>query len=636
MMGIARQNSLASFGDQLVDDLSLSVSNLNLLFGALLLTAAGVFIGGNLLLLDLATLVSSTQIAMACLGLLLTFYAISYQTKSVIWGLVLTYGLLWFLVYSHSPVFAQVFYFLFVASGYVALRYLRVARENWSAMILMALIATLTILELATSYTSFDMLPRLHVGNVNQDTLFHASISAMIKNYGISSTALHGLVEIPYHVFSHALIAGISLISGLGVIEVYGVANSVFFAPILIFSLTVFCGKLDQTRKLPLSLVWTLTCVLLVLLPFIFSRWAIWDSYFVSESYLVSLSLLMLGLAVLFKQHLTWIDLLCVVLLAAMIANAKASVGLIFVGLWLTRFIFLSSQRTLLVLAAAMLAAFTTGWVVLDSAQASSGTMPIEPLHFIGSYSFLGTYLKATEMAILAGSLPNALTLVLALVAVGSFFLLHFAVSWIVIGRVVFQSGFSAVFRTPLAIYSFVAVIAGAAIATIFRIEGGSAYYFSNVAFFVSLPGLVVIAVTLSTRSHFEQQHILIVGVVFVGLLGLGGFYRASLLSDTRANPRTSEMVSQLQLMRLTAPLNIVWQPSLNMVTTNPVKRCTAKPFIYPAVSERPWVDVITDGDEERCSYQAYGYVQYGITETHKMVGVVPRLMPGMQIELAQ
>jgi hypothetical protein len=635
MMGIARQNSLASFGNQLVDDISLPVSNLNLLFGALLLTAVGVFIGGNLLLLDLATLVSSTKIAMACLGVLLTFYAISYQTKSVIWGLVLTYGLLWLLVYSRSPFFAQVFYFLFVASGYVALRYLRVARENWSAMILMALIATLTILELATSYTSFDMLPRLHVGNVHQDTLFHASISAMIKNYGISSTALHGLVEIPYHVFSHALIAGISLISGLGVIEVYGVANSVFFAPLLIFSLTVFCGKLDQTRKLPLSLVWTLTCVLLVLLPFLFSRWAIWDSYFVSESYLVSLSLLMLGLAVLFKHHLTWIDLLCVVLIAAMIANAKASVGLIFSGLWFVRLFFINT-RSLRLFVAVMSVALITGLSVYEATQANAESIPVDPFHFVRAYFFLGNHLADAGEWIQAGTLPSTSTLVLALCSVGGFFLIHFGVSWVVVGRVAFQGGLRAVFRAPLAVYSLAAVLAGAAIASIFRIDGGAAYYFSNVAFFVSLPGLVVIAVTLSIRSHFEQQRILIVGVFFVGLLGLGGFYRASLLSDTRANPHTSEMVSQLQLMRLTAPLNIVWQPTLNMVTTNPVKRCTAKPFIYPAVSERPWVDVITDGDEERCSYQAYGYVQYGISETHKMVGVAPRLMPGMQIELAQ
>jgi hypothetical protein len=63
----------------------------------------------------------------------------------------------------------------------------------------------------------------------------------MIKNYGVSSTGLHGLVEVPYHTFSYVLMASISLISGVSAVEVYGVANHILFAPFLIFSITAFC-----------------------------------------------------------------------------------------------------------------------------------------------------------------------------------------------------------------------------------------------------------------------------------------------------------------------------------------------------------------------------------------------------------
>lgn len=85
-MQACKSNALSAFGNQLVDDISLPVQQLNLLFSALLLTAVGVFIGANLLFLDTGTLARSAQIALPCLGLLLIFYAASRQFGSVIWG----------------------------------------------------------------------------------------------------------------------------------------------------------------------------------------------------------------------------------------------------------------------------------------------------------------------------------------------------------------------------------------------------------------------------------------------------------------------------------------------------------------------------------------------------------------------
>ena len=631
-MQACKSNALSAFGNQLVDDISLPVQQLNLLFSALLLTAVGVFIGANLLLLDTGTLARSAQIALPCLGLLLIFYAVSRQFGSVIWGLVLTYGLVWLLVYSQLHALAPALYLIAMVAMYVAIRFLRVERKHWSVLILMAVIATVTILALAMDYTTFDMLPRLHAGNVHQDTLFHASIAAMIKNYGIASTGLHGLVETPYHTFSHALMAGISLFSNMGVIEVYGVANSVLFAPILIFSITAFCGKLDRTHQLPLPLVWAAGCLVLVVMPFLFSRWAVSPSYFVSESYLVALSMLMLGLALLFKQRLTLWDLVAVALLAAMIANAKASVGLIFVGLWFARFIFLRSPRMLWVFAAGLLTALATGLVVIHVAQTASGSMPVDPLHFIRTYSFLGSHLNTAGKAVLAATLPSSLTLILALAALGSFFVLHFLLSWVVIGQVAYRSGLGSVLKSPLAVYSLAAVLAGAVIASTFAIGGGSAYYFSNIAFFVSLPGVIVLAVTWLERRSWQQHRLLVIGTLIISLLGLKGFHKASALYP--ADHPTSNLISQLLEMRENSPMQIVWRANLQTLATNPVKRCTAQPFVYPAVSERPWVDVVVSGAEGRCDYYGYGYEQYGITEATKQVSIQPKLLPGFNIQM--
>jgi len=622
-----------TFGHHLIDELGLRDQALNQLFGALFLTAVGVFIGANLLLLDPLVLVHSAQISLICIAMLLVFYFFSRQAGSPIWGLALTYGLMWVLVYSHSrlPWLVPMFYVLTLFALLYALRFLRVSRQDFGLLFFMAVIAVVTILGVTEPYTSFDMLSRLHAGDVNKDTLFHASIAAMIKNYGIASTGLQGLVETPYHTFSHVLMAGLSLISGLGVIEVYGVASWVFFAPILIFSITTLCAMLDRSRQLPLPLAWGLTAVLLVLMPFFFGSWAVWNSFFVSESYLVSLGLFVLGLAVLFKRQLSPSDLLLVLLLSALISNSKASVGLIFSGLWLTRLIFVRGSGVWREFAALMLATLALGWVVFNSAKASSGTISFGPLHLIETYTFLGNRLGIVASAIRAGTDVSILTVLLAFVAVSSFFVLHFVPSWAVIGMTFYRGSMPGVFRTPLSVYSLAAVVAGVLIVSAFAMPGGSAIYFSNVAFFVSLPGLVAMLATGMERLGGNQRWMLIFGVFLVSLLGFKSFYQASAFNHRHSAHKENDLINALSRLRNTSALQTVLRPSPDALASNPVKDCTAQPFVFPAVSERPWVGVI-NADPGSCAYIYYGYSQYGITPGKQGASIEPKLLPGMVI----
>ncbi|MCI5224818.1 MAG: hypothetical protein D3924_19660, partial [Candidatus Electrothrix sp. AR4] len=200
-MFLSQPDKTDTFGCQLLDEISLSEQTLNQLFAALLLTTFGVFIGSNLLLLEPLVLMRSSLIALPCFGLLLIFYMLSRQLGSLIWGITLTYGLMWLLVYSRQPWLVPGVYGLATVALLYTLRFLRVAHHrNLQPIFLMAVAAAAAAAILSIpGYTSFDMLSRLHVGAVHQDTLFHASIAAMIKNYGVVSTGLHGLVETPYH-----------------------------------------------------------------------------------------------------------------------------------------------------------------------------------------------------------------------------------------------------------------------------------------------------------------------------------------------------------------------------------------------------------------------------------------------------
>lgn len=124
------------------------------------------------------------------------------------------------------------------------------------------------------------MLERLGANSVHQDTLFHASIAAMIKNYGVVSTGLHGLVETPYHVLSHYFLAGISSLSGVGVLEVYGLGPQLFFIPLLLFGIVYLCIVLDTNKSTKDTYtLWVLSCLALTIIPFLLDKsFVLYDS----------------------------------------------------------------------------------------------------------------------------------------------------------------------------------------------------------------------------------------------------------------------------------------------------------------------------------------------------------------------
>lgn len=629
-MQISKSEVSHDFGHQLVDSISVPDSELNFLFAALFFSSIGVFIGGNLLLLDGSVLQYSAQIAFACFAILLIFYMLSRVTGSVTWGLVLIYGMMSLVVYSRQDwLIPAVYVVALVGLGY-AVRFLRVQRNEWVLVLLMALLVIAVVLGVARAYTSFDMLNRLHVGNVEQDTLFHASIAAMIKNYGVTSTGLHGLVETPYHVLSHVLFAGISLLSGAGVFEVYGVANWVFFAPILIFSAVICSVMLDRAKQLSVPITWGIVCILLVISPILLRYWRVSDSFFVSESYLVSLGLFLLAFPFLFKRRLSLSDILLIVIVTALMSYAKTTVGMIFAGLWVVRIIFVRGERIRLELVTLASSIVVVALIIFDSAEASQGSLDIVPLHFIGQYSFQGQHLFAVSKALREGTglpLPSVL---LALVAVLSFFTFHFLLSWVVIGRTASKDGILAVFSSPLSVYTLAAVFAGAMIIILFRIPGGSAYYFSNVAFFVALPGVVALIALVLNRTRVSPALLLASGALLIGLLSVGSYYKASAFHPSRSSLQHSTLIDTLIELRQNKPMNLVLQPNSTGFANNPVSRCTAQPFVYPAISERPWVDVISIQND--CTYEYYGFGQYGITDSKQTVTIQPQLMPGMKV----
>jgi hypothetical protein len=627
----AQATPFSTLGHRLVDELGVPEQTLNLLFAALLLTVLGTFIGGKLLLLNAQVFWHSALITLPCLGLILLFYSLSRHLGSLPWGLTLTYGALGLLVYVRLPGLAAVSNVLFAMAALYAVRFLRVERRHWWLVFLMAVIGTATVLGVERAYTTFDMMPRLVGGSVHQDTLYHASIAAMIKNYGVVSTGLHGLVETPYHVLSHVLMAGISRLSGVGVMEVYGVANWILFAPLLLFCVAATCAMLDRAGQLSAPLVWGITALLLATLPFLFRQWALFDSFFVSESYLVSLGLFLLGLGLLFKRRLTLTDLLLVALSALLIANAKASVGLIYSGLWLVRILFLRREHWGVEVSAFLSSVLVVSWSVSAAAQASAGAMPIDPLHFVVNYSLWGRDLGAAGHALLDHTVPPTRTLLLGAAALAGFVVFHFVLSWVAVIQIAYRQGLTQIWMTPMGIYSLGAIAAGLLITFSLAIPGGSAYYFSNVAFFVSLPAVVAMLTMALMRYGTDRRLLLGFGILLIGWVSFPTYLRHSFLDSSYTVRQENLLISQLLRIKEQSPPHLVLMPNETLRQANPVERCTARPFVFPAVSERAWADVIEDANGD-CRFSNYAYGQYGITQNDSRAKVPVRLLPGMSV----
>lgn len=141
----------------------------------------------------------------------------------------------------------------------------------------------------------------------------------------------------------------------------------------------------------------------------------------------------------------------------------------------------------------------------------------------------------------------------------------------------------------------------------------------------------------LSKSRGFDERFLLGSGIAFIVVVSLsvyknlGGAYDYRYLPLVYSGQAENPMISHLLKLR-DSPPNIVLQPSAELLADNPVKRCAAQPFVFPAVSERAWVDVVQgDGD---CNYLYYGYAQYGLNRGDQRVSIQPKLLPEMLIEL--
>lgn len=623
------KNNNIHFRAELISSVDIPKEILNQLHVALFATQILIFIVANCVVHQLEVFIHSAWIAITCIQVSALMFMFSRMLSSITWGLALTYILLFLLAFSQSTLGLGIGILLGCGSVLYTIIFLRVSKNKIPSILLMAATATVAILGTKNAYTSFDMLPRLHIGEVNQDTLFHASIAAMIKSYGVVSTGLHGLVETPYHIFSHAMMAGISLLSGQSIIETYGVANWMLFSPILIFSITFVSAVLDEKRKVLVEIVWSFSSLILLLMPRFFEKWAFWDSYFVSESYLVSLGAFLVCLPLLYKKEINFLDLILICLASFLISLSKATVGIVFAGLWLARIVFVRGGAVKQEISAFFIASLIVFEVVQSSFQGHSNQILFKLFGFL-MYSSngvsairLGSYLTGDSL-ILWGDL------VAGIKAIFQFELFHFLFSWLVVFIAIYQVGIRNIFRIPLAVYVLSSAFAGILVTGAFAIPDGSAYYVSNIAFFVAIPGVGIYISCFFSFKEKCKEYILAMLFFMVLLSGAGVMLKSVERSNMATLDGPNELIDSLVLIRENAEKDVAYRYALSNFSTLPIERCTAQPFLFPAVSERAWLDVIRP--TEKCEFLNYSYEQYGFRSGHLELSRAPVLSKGLKI----
>jgi hypothetical protein len=147
------------------------------------------------------------------------------------------------------------------------------------------------------------------------------------------------------------------------------------------------------------------------------------------------------------------------------------------------------------------------------------------------------------------------------------------------------------------------------------------------VSFFVSLPILLAtVSGWVTTRSRqnavpARETRFLALEAFISVLVSVEGLYQRTKNSAPEAS---SLVVKRLMEIRKKSDTAQIVAANDRLLHDNPSQQCTARPFLYPAVSERPWVGVIvSDGD---CRYEWYAYEGYNVSRTQSRVVPAPVL----------
>jgi hypothetical protein len=162
----------------------------------------------------------------------------------------------------------------------------------------------------------------------------------------------------------------------------------------------------------------------------------------------------------------------------------------------------------------------------------------------------------------------------------------------------------------------------GIAVVLFLGIPGGSAGYFTNVAFFVSMPVVVsyfvdrCAGVKIRGRYYAGWSMGVLLALSWNAISAKREMAWAN-ASQVRANADKGReaLIDSLERLRGDAKAKIVYRLVGSADGLAGFARCSARPFIFPAVTERAWIGVINPVPG-KCQLSYYGYENYGVHDS--------------------
>ena len=583
--------------------------NNNILF----LSVFAVFLIGNLLSFDVEVFKDSFKILLFSLFLLILLFAFkkTHETGHVI--------LVGFIVISLIGIFKFDYYRpLFITlSGLFLLRsrpkfdaftLFKFDVKQFSVGIFIALFAMSM-----SNYVGFNTIKSIYNGQVDQDTLFHTAIAAMLKTYGVPSIGLDGLVPIKYHIFSHMLYAGVSKISGASVFSVYCCFTKMFLIPLFFWIILDLLTTSKFIEANEVNKFLGIFSSLLILFNFLFKDFGLsFDSIFISESFLISFIILTPFFNL---TNSNYKNFFVVIVLVMVLSTTKISVGFIFLASYLVFFYWNSHFEKFGLLKALCAGLVLFGFFFLSINYfflirfAQTNTVKIDFCNFTEKY----TNLFNSNTGFSNQSLPYSYQIKLYLNPF--FYNLYFlsghfvlAIIFLFIKKITHFSlrKFSHVF---IAISLMMSIL----ILSILDIPGGSAAYFSLVP---NLFLLIFLCILILKNRSFGNVNLYILCLVSMFLI-FPGLTRTTNLGwfKNKGNLDNSLLVDVKLLKELRDLDNlhsVDFRRKSFCSSTNSNLSNYSKLFLFPAISERCWKNILIDSAK---NYRNYGFEDYKLND---------------------
>ena len=631
-------------GLELVESTTLRREELDYLFAVLIATSIACFVAGNILAFQADAVVRTVPIFGVCLGLICVLYGLARILGGLLVGSTCMFAAIFVFVALRQPWITWICFAAVAVAGIYTATQLKFRRDELFQILLLGALGAAVVFSSNKLESGLDISSALEAGCPSKDTLYHAAIAAMIKNYGVVSTGLNGLVETPYYAMTHYLVAAVSRLSSRGVIDVFCVVNLTLLIPLLLFAVTyVACAVARSASSRVLSRVWIFSSLTLVVLPWSFSSWHLSSLCFGSESYAFSLVLLLFAFPCYFLRRLRWFDVAVLLGFTAILSYTKISTALFIPGLAFLRFAALTTEKkgrdALLFFGSGVIVAYFLFVVVRAS---EFGGQPGFGLSRVLETIPLGSAWVDVASAWCGGGTWAVTSILLAGVALLLYAFFHFIVSWCVLWVGVRQVGVGALLRSPVGVFVAGSAMAGLVLSCVFRDYNNIAtYYFSNPPLFLALPFLGSLMAGHLAKSMRGERLAIFTGIV-VCVLSIKSYYKNSVWAAYLVrSDLSSQIASELIHLRQTAPLTVVFRapaqvcslPLTRIRSTQFVLTPTTQPFLFPAVSERPWTGVTGPrGTNIGENYISYGYPRYDMdSETGRMLSP-PVLPEGMSI----